>query len=80
MSRKIIIRYPDRRFEKGIFDELAKHNFEYKEFNNIGVGTLHYDMENAAYNTNLQRLGSRMVFPVYLLGIAQSGREIFTAP
>lgn len=45
--------YPDRYFEKGIFDELAKHGFSYKEFNEEGVGTLHYDMDNIAYNTNL---------------------------
>lgn len=45
--------YPDRYFEKGLFEELAKHGFSYKEFNEEGVGTLHYDMDNIAYNTNL---------------------------
>lgn len=45
--------YPDRYFEKGIFDELKKHGFSYKEFNEEGIGTLHYDMDNIAYNTNL---------------------------
>lgn len=45
--------YPDRYFEKGIFDELKKHGFSYKEFNEAGAGTLHYDMDNIAYNTNL---------------------------
>lgn len=45
--------YPDRYFEKGIFDELEKHGYAYKDFNEEGVGTLHYDMDNIAYNTNL---------------------------
>jgi endonuclease/exonuclease/phosphatase family metal-dependent hydrolase len=45
--------YPDRYFEKPLFDELGKHGFSYKEFNEEGVGTLHYDMDNFAYNTNL---------------------------
>lgn len=45
--------YPDRRFEKGLFDLFGKHGFSYKKFNELGAGTLHYDMENAAYNTNL---------------------------
>jgi endonuclease/exonuclease/phosphatase family metal-dependent hydrolase len=45
--------YPDRRFERGLFEEFINHGYEYKPFNEAGVGTLHYDMENAAYNTNL---------------------------
>jgi endonuclease/exonuclease/phosphatase family metal-dependent hydrolase len=45
--------YPDRRFEKGLFDEFRNYGYEYKQFNEAGIGTLHYDMENAAYNTNL---------------------------
>ena len=45
--------YPDRKFEKALFDEFHDYGYEYKPFNEAGVGTLHYDMENAAYNTNL---------------------------
>ncbi len=55
--------HPDRRFEKGIFDEFQKHGFSYKDFNEIGVGTLHYDMENAAYNTNLGDWVPKWCFP-----------------
>ena len=45
--------YPDRYFERGLFGEFEKRGYKYKRFNDYGVGTLHYDMENAAYNTNL---------------------------
>lgn len=45
--------HPDRKFERGLFEEFFNHGYEYKQFNEDGVGTLHYDMENAAYNTNL---------------------------
>lgn len=55
--------HPDRRFEKGIFDEFGKHGFEYKKFNEEGVGTLHYDMENVAYNTNLGDWVPHWCFP-----------------
>ncbi len=55
--------YPDRRFEKGIFRELEKFGYEYKKFNNLGTGTLHYDMENAAYNTNLRDWVPEWCFP-----------------
>ncbi|NNE65622.1 MAG: hypothetical protein HKN33_03575 [Pyrinomonadaceae bacterium] len=45
--------YPDRYFEKGLFKEFEARGFRYRRFNKEGLGTLHYDMENAAYNTNL---------------------------
>lgn len=45
--------HPDKRFEKPLFDEFVIHGYEYKQFNEDGVGTLHYDMENVAYNSNL---------------------------
>lgn len=55
--------HPDRHFEKGLFGELEKFGFEYEKFNEIGVGTLHYDMENAAYNTNLRDWVPEWCFP-----------------
>ena len=55
--------YPDRYFEKGLFGEFESRGFEYKTFNNEGVGTLHYDMENVAYNTNLGDWVPRWCFP-----------------
>jgi endonuclease/exonuclease/phosphatase family metal-dependent hydrolase len=55
--------YPDRYFEKGLFRELEKRGFDYKNLNETGAGTLHYDMENAAYNTNLGDWVPRWCFP-----------------
>jgi endonuclease/exonuclease/phosphatase family metal-dependent hydrolase len=55
--------HPDRRFEKGLFDEFKKQGFHYKELNEIGAGTLHYDMENSAYNTNLGDWVPKWCFP-----------------
>jgi endonuclease/exonuclease/phosphatase family metal-dependent hydrolase len=55
--------HPDRHFERGLFGELEKRGFEYKKFNNLGTGTLHYDMENAAYNTNLRDWVPEWCFP-----------------
>ncbi len=55
--------HPDKRFEKGLFDEFQKHGFHYKNLNEIGVGTLHYDMENSAYNTNLGDWVPKWCFP-----------------
>ena len=55
--------HPDRRFEKDLFGEIEKRGFDYKNLNEIGAGTLHYDMENAAYNTNLGDWVPRWCFP-----------------
>ena len=45
--------HPEKYFERNLFGEFEKRSFVYRDFNNIGVGTLHYDMMNVAYNTNL---------------------------
>ena len=55
--------HPDRYFEKGLFGEIERHGFDYKNFNEIGAGTLHYDMTNAAYNTNLGDWVPKWCFP-----------------
>jgi endonuclease/exonuclease/phosphatase family metal-dependent hydrolase len=55
--------HPDRHFEKGLFGELEKRGFEYEKFNESGVGTLHYDMENTASNTNLRDWVPEWCFP-----------------
>ena len=65
--------FPERRFEKGIFDELEKNGFKYEKFNNIGVGTLHYDMENAAYNTNLRDWVPEWCFPFIFWASRKAG-------
>ncbi|MEO6654788.1 MAG: endonuclease/exonuclease/phosphatase family protein, partial [Pyrinomonadaceae bacterium] len=46
--------HPDRYFERRLFGELESRGFDYKTFNQIGVGTLHYDVESIEKNTNLR--------------------------
>ena len=55
--------HPDRYFEKGLFSEIERRGFAYKSLNEIGAGTLHYDMTNSAYNTNLGDWVPRWCFP-----------------
>ncbi len=55
--------HPDRYFESNLFRELEKRGFDYKNLNQTGTGTLHYDMKNAAYNTNLGDWVPRWCFP-----------------
>jgi hypothetical protein len=46
--------HPDRYFEKGLFSDLQKRGYKYKQFNEAGVGTLHYHIESIEKNTNLR--------------------------
>lgn len=68
--------YPDRYFEKGLFQELEKRGFDYKNLNETGVGTLHYDMENAAYNTNLSDWVPRWCFPFIFWAAKRVGGRV----
>jgi endonuclease/exonuclease/phosphatase family metal-dependent hydrolase len=67
MGPKRVVRdhypYPDRYFEKALFRELEERGFDYKPFNESGVGTLHYDMESVELNTNLRDWVPEWCFP-----------------
>lgn len=68
--------YPDRYFENKLFEELEKHGFDYKTLNETGAGTLHYDMENAAYNTNLSDWVPRWCFPFIFWAARRVGGRV----
>jgi endonuclease/exonuclease/phosphatase family metal-dependent hydrolase len=68
--------HPDRYFEKGLFGELEKRGFDYKNLNETGVGTLHYDMENADYNTNLGDWVPRWCFPFIFWAARRVGGRV----
>ena len=68
--------FPDRYFEKNLFQELEKRGFGYKNLNETGAGTLHYDMENAAYNKNLGDWVPRWCFPFIFWAAKQVGGRV----
>jgi endonuclease/exonuclease/phosphatase family metal-dependent hydrolase len=45
--------HPERWFERELFRELERRGFNYRDFNEDGVGTLHYDAQNIAVHQNL---------------------------
>ncbi len=65
--------HPDRYFERPLFQEFIDRGFEYKQFNEEGVGTLHYDMENTAYNTNLGDWVPKWCFPFIFWASRRAG-------
>ena len=68
--------FPDRYFEKGLFEELEKRGYDYKNLNESGAGTLHYDMENAAYNTNLSDWVPHWCFPFIFWAAKRVGGKV----
>lgn len=68
--------HPDRYFERGLFRELEKRGYDYKNLNEIGAGTLHYDMENAAYNTNLSDWVPQWCFPFIFWAAKRVGGRV----
>ncbi|MGI8786983.1 MAG: endonuclease/exonuclease/phosphatase family protein [Pyrinomonadaceae bacterium] len=68
--------HPDRYFERGLFQELERRGFDYKNLNEAGAGTLHYDMENAAYNTNLGDWVPQWCFPFIFWAARRVGGRV----
>ena len=55
--------YPERWFERKLFRELERRGYNYRDLNALGVGTLHYDVSDAAVNTNMGDWIPQWCFP-----------------
>jgi len=55
--------YPERWFERGLFRELERRGYNYRDLNALGVGTLHYDVSDAAVNSNMGDWIPQWCFP-----------------
>jgi endonuclease/exonuclease/phosphatase family metal-dependent hydrolase len=67
--------YPDRFFERGLFSELEKRGYQYKSLNVAGGCTLHYDVDNMAYNTNLGDWVPQWCFPWIFWALKRTGGQ-----
>ena len=45
--------YPDRWFERHLFRELDRQGYRYRDLNELGVCTLHYNVEDLSINENM---------------------------
>ncbi len=45
--------HPERWFERGLFREIERRGYGFRELNEPGAGTLHYDVKDLAANTNM---------------------------
>lgn len=55
--------HPERFFERPLFSMLEQRGFAFREFNEIGKGTLHYHVASIEKNTNLRDWVPEWCFP-----------------
>lgn len=55
--------HPERFFERELFQTLENYGFEYQQFNSLGEGTLHYDVNSLTTNQMLADLIPSWCFP-----------------
>jgi hypothetical protein len=68
--------FPENYFEKDLFGELEKRGFDYKNLNELGVGTLHYDVESIEKNTNLRDWVPAWCFPFIFWAARRVGGRV----
>jgi endonuclease/exonuclease/phosphatase family metal-dependent hydrolase len=68
--------YPERFFERRLFGEIEQHGFDYKSFNEIGAGTLHYDVGSIEKNTNLRDWVPAWCFPFIFWAARRVGGRV----
>jgi endonuclease/exonuclease/phosphatase family metal-dependent hydrolase len=55
--------HPDRWFERGLFRELERRGYRYRDLNELGACTLHYDVRDLALNKNMGEWIPAWCFP-----------------
>ena len=68
--------HPDRYFERAMFAEIESRGYEYRSFNQDGVGTLHYDMDSVQTNANLRDWVPGWCFPLLFWAAKQVGGKV----
>jgi endonuclease/exonuclease/phosphatase family metal-dependent hydrolase len=65
--------HPDRWFERGLFREIERRGFAYRELNAAGAGTLHYDVTDVATNSGMRDWVPGWCFPFIDWALAKHG-------
>ncbi len=70
--------YPERYFERPMFRDIEKRGYHFRELNNIGQGTLHYDVGSIEKNTNLRDWVPEWCFPFIFWAAGRVGGIVHT--
>jgi len=68
--------HPDRYFERRMFSALEHRGYDYRSLNNIGVGTLHYELGDVEKNTNLRDWVPAWCFPFIFWAAGRVGGKV----
>lgn len=68
--------HPERFFERRLFSELESRGYSFRDLNNIGVGTLHYDVGSIEKNTNLRDWVPEWCFPFIFWAAGRVGGNV----
>ena len=68
--------HPDRFFERRLFTYIEQRGYEYKSLNDIGVGTLHYNLGDIEKNTNLRDWVPGWCFPFIFWAAGRVGGKV----
>ncbi len=74
--RNVIVNHyphPDRWFERRLFREIERRGYLYRELNEAGAGTLHYDIEDLAAYENMREWVPRWCFWFIEWALRQNG-------
>ncbi len=70
--------HPERYFEKWLFSSIESRDFNFRDLNNIGHGTLHYDIGSIEKNTNLRDWVPEWCFPFIFWAAGRVGGIVHT--
>ena len=68
--------HPERYFDKPMFDQLESRGYHFCDLNNIGHGTLHYDVASIEKNTNLRDWVPEWCFPFIFWAAGRVGGKV----
>ncbi|MBE7515620.1 MAG: hypothetical protein HS105_03275 [Chloracidobacterium sp.] len=68
--------HPERFFERALFEGLEQRGYHFRDLNNIGVGTLHYDVGSIEKNTNLRDWVPEWCFPFIFWAAGRVGGKV----
>ncbi len=70
--------HPERYFEKRLFNSIESRGYTFRDLNNIGHGTLHYDISSIEKNTNLRDWVPEWCFPFIFWAAGRVGGIVHT--
>lgn len=68
--------HPERYFDRRLFVDLEKRGYRFRDLNNIGQGTLHYDVGSIEKNTNLRDWVPEWCFPFIFWAAGRVGGKV----